>query len=125
MHFLYFFLGLIPDFLGGSGRGQTASAGVSASSSAASPAGAAAASASGASPSEKEKAESLELGELEQLTITNDNESSYDVSQCFLCLFIQGCVFLQYLRFWNAHILKKRKRGFFLTFRERESERRV
>ena len=24
----------------------------------------------------------LELGELEQLTITNDNESSYDVSEC-------------------------------------------
>ena len=40
---------------------------------------------------DKDISGNLELGELGQLTITNDNESSYDVSiDEFLCIFSQS-----------------------------------
>lgn len=57
--------------------GGRASAGTSTTSGACAVDGGAAA--SGTSGAAKEPADNLELGELEQLTITNDNESSYDV----------------------------------------------
>ncbi len=72
------------DFLGGGGRsGTKANAGATASAAQSAAAPAASAADSGGGDKGKvaqELGANLELGELEQLTITNDNESSYDVS---------------------------------------------
>ena len=62
--------------MGGSGR---TSAGTSTSGACAVDSGGGGA-AAGANKEAAAAADNLELGELEQLTITNDNESSYDVS---------------------------------------------
>ena len=50
---------------------------------------------SNSSGSEKDLTGNLELGELGQLTITNDNESSYDVSIYCNWKKFQGSIFLK------------------------------
>ena len=69
----------------GSHSGGRASAGTSTTGACAVDAGSGGPSGAGGAAVAKEgvAADNLELGELEQLTITNDNESSYDVSTIF------------------------------------------